>query len=455
MAINLNSRAMKKFITPGLLFVFLCAFANSQNTIVLTFTGVNNNQHVPLSKIQITNLTLGVDTMLFAPDTVLVLGDENSIFGNKIKSENTFHISQNYPNPFTDQTSVNIFLPQKTEVVFSLINLLGLQLIEHRGVFDAGNHVFSITGANELCYIFSATVNGETRSIKMFHKRDNSDSKPQILYKGKVSPTNFQKSYKLSSGFKYNIGDQLKYIGFYGTSLSFIEDSPTTSQTYTFEFTGTIGVPCPGTPTVVYQGLTYNTVLIGDQCWLKENLNVGVKSGGSPSSNNGVIEKYCYNNNSSNCIFFGGLYEWDEMMQYVTLPGTQGICPQDWHIPSDEEWKILEGTVDSQYPVGDPEWDVSGEYRGFDVGFKLKSEHQWEDNGNGDNSFGFSALPGGYCYNWGAYCFSAYKLGWFWTSSTYGSDNRAWKRGLWYEYDNMIRSDGHWSRAYSVRCIKD
>ena len=67
---------------------------------------------------------------------------------------------------------------------------------------------------------------------------------------------------------------------------------------------------CPGIPTVDYGGKTYNTVKIGSQCWLKENLDVGtmILSSQNPS-NNGVIEKYCYNDLLSNCTIYGGIYQ--------------------------------------------------------------------------------------------------------------------------------------------------
>jgi hypothetical protein len=54
-----------------------------------------------------------------------------------------------------------------------------------------------------------------------------------------------------------------------------------------------------GVSKVSYEGKTYNTVLIGDQCWLKENLDVGeMIQGASNQTNNSIIEKYCYGNNS-------------------------------------------------------------------------------------------------------------------------------------------------------------
>ena len=75
--------------------------------------------------------------------------------------------------------------------------------------------------------------------------------------------------------------------------------------------------PCPGTETVVYGSKTYNTVQIASQCWLKENLDIGdqvmsVTSSDmhSNQSNNGLIEKYCYDNDAVKCNNYGGLYDW-------------------------------------------------------------------------------------------------------------------------------------------------
>ncbi len=59
---------------------------------------------------------------------------------------------------------------------------------------------------------------------------------------------------------------------------------------------------------------------------------------GAPT-NDGVIEKYCYDDNPANCDEYGGLYNWNEMMMYE--PGGKGICPDGWHIPSDYEWENL------------------------------------------------------------------------------------------------------------------
>ena len=116
----------------------------------------------------------------------------------------------------------------------------------------------------------------------------------------------------------------------------------------------------------------YGTVQIGNQCWMAENINIGTRIESTNNMlNNGTIEKYCYDDLESNCDTWGGLYQWYEMMEYDTTPSTQGICPSGWHLPADEEWKILEGTVDSLYGVGDSIWDLTGD-RGLNAGVMLK-----------------------------------------------------------------------------------
>ena len=199
-------------------------------------------------------------------------------------------------------------------------------------------------------------------------------------------------------------------------------------------------------------GRTYNSIQIGTQCWMAENLNIGTMINGAVEmTDNSIIEKYCYLNNLSNCITYGGLYQWNEMMEYITTQGTQGICPSGWHIPTDDEWKILEGTVDSQYPVGDPIWNNTT-WRGYDAGKNLKSTSGWYSNGNGSGLYGYEALPGGYRAS--GYFYSLTSNAFFWSSSEYSS-SRAWTRDLYYGSDEVYRDDDYKGNGRSARCLQD
>lgn len=144
------------------------------------------------------------------------------------------------------------------------------------------------------------------------------------------------------NNFNFNIGDELLFIGHYLGLESGILKIPVISDTIIFQFA--YNIPCPEAPIVDYGDQIYNTVQIFNQCWLNENLNIGFRINNIlDQEDNSVIEKYCYNNDFTKCDIYGGLYQWDEMMQYVEIQGVQGICPTDWHIPTDNEWKILEG----------------------------------------------------------------------------------------------------------------
>jgi uncharacterized protein (TIGR02145 family) len=193
-----------------------------------------------------------------------------------------------------------------------------------------------------------------------------------------------------------------------------------------------------GASKVKYGGKDYNTVLIGNQCWLKENLDIGTMiSSEIHSTNNSIIEKYCYDNLTANCDIYGGLYQWDEVMQYVQTEGAQGICPEGWHIPTLAEFQTLSSTVG-----GD--------------GNALKAIGQGHDGGAGTNTSGFSALLGGnkeYYYHW---TFMHLTMrGHFWSSSL---ENIEYVHRIWLWDDRSTISPGIspvFTLGFSVRCIKD
>ena len=199
-------------------------------------------------------------------------------------------------------------------------------------------------------------------------------------------------------------------------------------------------------------GQKYATVQIGTQCWMAQNINIGTRINGTenPTDPDG-IEKYCYDDNEDYCDTLGGLYQWDEIMQYVTDTGAQGICPSGWHIPSDEEWKILEGTVDSFYPVGDLEWNETS-WRGLDAGENLKSTSGWDGDGNGTDFYGFTALPGGNKHGDGSFK-NIGVSGEFWSSTL--STSYPWDRNLYNILNSISRLERSHNLGYSVRCIKD
>ena len=177
-------------------------------------------------------------------------------------------------------------------------------------------------------------------------------------------------------------------------------------------------------------GQTYETVVIGSQTWFAENLNYQ------------TANSWWYNNSSTNGDVYGRLYTWE---------AATNACPAGWHLPTDDEWKILEGNTDTQYGVGDPEWDVTYN-RGFDAGKRLKTTTGWNQN-TGTNAVSFSALPGGFF----ATNVNFYTLGLDgnWWSTTEISSTNAWGRQLNHTFDGVVRFPNDKADGFSVRCIKD
>ncbi|MBC8488024.1 MAG: fibrobacter succinogenes major paralogous domain-containing protein [Bacteroidetes bacterium] len=188
-------------------------------------------------------------------------------------------------------------------------------------------------------------------------------------------------------------------------------------------------------------GQSYKWVRIGDQIWMAENLNVGTMIYGSQGqTNDRNIEKYCYKNNNTNCDEYGGLYKWYEMMQYTETQGTQGICPNGWHIPTNDEWSTLVHFLGESNVAGG----------------KLKetgTPHWNSPNKDATNSSGFSALPGGYRGSNGYFIGLGY-YAYFWSSSEF-SILTAWYRKLFYDSEEVFRRDYPESYGFSVRCLQD
>ena len=449
---------MKKLTLLISIVCFLLINVYSQTTLELTFTAEYSEQYVPIDSILIENLTQGEDSTLYAPDTVLILDYLAGISDNESIGKNNFTVSQNYPNPFTDQTTISICLSEKEKIEINIHDILGRKVGLYENVLTRGNHKFTLYPGNEKVYFLTVTGEYASKTIKILNANGGSKivSQCKIVYTSYDGASLSFKDQKAGNGFAFELGDQLRYIAYANTvnevnGSSVTEDAPQTSSLYELEITE--GVPCPGAPTIKYEGLVYNTVQIGDQCWLKENLNIGsMILGNLDMNNNGVVEKYCFENNPDNCGIYGGLYQWNEMMQYDSTNGGQGICPDGWHIPTDEEMKILEGTVDSEYPVGDPEWDQIWLFRGYDVCVGLKSITGWGYLGEGTDLYGFKALPGGDRDPDGYFSGSDHFHIWSSTIDLY--DMMLW-RWITSTEPDVYRGVAENEYGFSVRCIKD
>jgi uncharacterized protein (TIGR02145 family) len=161
-------------------------------------------------------------------------------------------------------------------------------------------------------------------------------------------------------------------------------------------------------------GKKYKTVIIGVQTWMAENLNYDAK------------DSKCYDDKPENCSKYGRLYNWETAKE---------VCPDAWHLPSDEEWTKLTGFI------------------GNNAGVKLKATSGWNSSSNGTDNYGFSALPGGWRNSDGSF-FQVDSNGSWWSATGYDSHN-AYSRNVLYNGSVMGEYSSSKFNLCSVRCVRD
>jgi len=258
-------------------------------------------------------------------------------------------------------------------------------------------------------------------------------------------------------------------------------------------------------------GKKYKTVVIGTKTWMAENLNYDVPNAGMGSKcygEGGAIKvgtpsggqedyRYVEKEWKAACDKYGRLYDWTTVMagsasSNKNPSGVRGICPEGWHVPSDDEWAELVDYV-GDFICTSP--DISTCYNSYKAGIKLKAKSGWSsydyygdgshvESGNGTDEFGFAALPGGYCFNCnsanvltqndgtayyrgtgkflnGGYTFNEGEYGYWWTATEYYNqyekdNSSAYRRLMSFGYDSVKR-EYQKKKDYlsSLRCVKD
>jgi len=362
-----------------------------------------------------------------------------------------YSVSDNFPNPFNPKTRIFITLPKSGNVKVNIYNLLGQKVLADMDkYFNAGTSYMDLElkGLPNGIYIANISIDEKYKVVK----------KIMLLYGSQHLNTSVVTESNISSQpknlAKISTSVKIDSLVVTGSSINKIEYISLPSYTGIPLNLGTlqINTACTGIPTVTYAGQTYHTVKIGSQCWLRENLNIGIMIDSTKDqTNNGIIEKYCYNDNPNNCAAYGGFYQWAEAVQYQngatnttsTSPAltgkVQGICPSGWHIPSEAEYQTLSEVVSNN-------------------GNTLKTVGQgnadsW-GNGKGTNTSGFSALIAGIRYTSSYY----YNLGYysdFW-SSTEANTDYSYSMNLGYNISTIDWFSNNFKLyGFSVRCLKD
>jgi uncharacterized protein (TIGR02145 family) len=215
-------------------------------------------------------------------------------------------------------------------------------------------------------------------------------------------------------------------------------------QEVTFRTSGVIALPVFN-PDLVYdsiydsEGNKYRTIDIGTQTWMAENLKSTKLIDGTDIPfvpdvtlwSGLTTPGYCWFNNDS--VGYGALYNW-----YTVNTGK--LCPEGWHVPTDEEWTLLTDYLGGKSVAG-------GKLR------EAGTSHWQSPNTGATNETGFTGLPAGYRSSSGG--FNSFRNYGFWWTSTDWSTTGAWYRDVYYGYNSVDRSNSNKKSGANIRCLKD
>ncbi len=422
---------MKK--STVIFFFFVSIFLKIQaQDYLISFTGTGGSTSV--DSVQVRNLTQNTSLTLNGTD-VLHLMVVVGIDQTAAQSAAGLFI---YPNPMNESSFVEFDAVSSGNATIEVCDITGKQVAQTHNMLPGGRHTFTVSGLTNGIYTLSIVSAAYFYSGKIVCT-SISPGNGKINYvstKLKSSAQSRLKSVQSLIPMQYNDGDQLLFTCFSGIYSTVIPLVPTQNQTVTANF-----VACTDA-----DNNNYATVTIDTQTWMAENLNVGIRINGiQEQTNNASIEKYCYNDDEANCALYGGLYQWDEMMQYATAAGTKGICPNGWHIPTDGEWSTLT-TLLGGVPLAGGRMKSTGT---IEAGTGLWST----PNTGATNVSGFTAVPAGYRGSNGT--FSNIDNHGYWWSSTENVPSNAWSRTMYYDNINVDRYSFGSITGFSVRCFKN
>lgn len=353
-----------------------------------------------------------------------------------------------YPNPAANSSRLEFFCTQQGIAGLQVYNLLGMLIFYEDIMVQYGNNAFTIEGLRQGNYLISINTPEMQFSGQLIAAGGGSG--PLRLIKSasgnfKSSP-NLEKNSGSLIQMQYYAGERLLLKSFAGPHIHIKSMIPAENELVNFEF-----FPC-----VDGDGNYYPVTTIGTQLWMAEYLKTTSFTDGSPltliTDNTTWVDyslpAYCWFNNDEITYkqSMGGIYNW-----YAA--SSSNICPVGWHVPTDEDWKILEGTVDTQFGVGHTEWNKSS-WRGFDSGCNLRARGIWTQSlpGCETDYFGFSALPCGY-RNYIGGTFGGSNWNFIWASDDIDKLNGI-ARHLHSSYHGVRRTNQAKAEGASVRCVK-
>ncbi|MCR4737050.1 MAG: hypothetical protein K5846_02685 [Bacteroidales bacterium] len=485
---------MKKIFT-FIAMMLLCAGAMAQ-TLSLTFNCcMADGAQVQPDSITVENITRGWTETLIFPD----IQQYNLTVWTGIEDVETLRATslQTTPNPFAGTTTVNLQMPEPGDVQVLISDVNGRTIVEapyydastpyydaSTGTMTAGTHRMRVSLRTPGTYVLTARVNGKTLSAKLLNTGNG--GKDAVEYDGIVEAPYYDastpyydastppKSAKGSSHHPFQLGDYMRYVAYArGIASQAMTQYQTEGGMILLPFTTPLpapgdAVPCPGTPTVTdYDGNIYNTVKIGQQCWMQFNLRTTHYADGTPiplGHNSSETYPYYYDNDTSFIPLYyrGYLYNWPAVMHGASPSdanpsGVQGICPTGWHVPSEAEWWQLYSYVAGQSEYVCNNFDDIAKALASDVGwFYCDNPCTPGNNPSMNNATGFSAVPAGIVSDDCLFGYEGEDCD-FWSSSiaSFSPLNRPYGLGFSYNFLGWSGFDDTPMLGCSVRCVKN
>jgi uncharacterized protein (TIGR02145 family) len=414
----------------------------------ISFDG--KGESTTVETVVVENLSSGATLSLNGCDILRLIEPTDNTGVEEKSNSSLFRI---YPNPMIDQSILEILSPESGKARITVSDISGKTIIQTQSYLENQGLKFRLSGLKKGMYVVSVQGNSFQLSEKIYsYGRSNGITKIEKIDSNhrELDEEVIKKSAAIFPAIvdmPYTPGDQLKFIVSSGIYTTIKTDIPTHDKALTFNF-----IKCTDG-----DNNNYPIVEIGDQIWMAENLKTTSYNDGTPIP---VIKDNCewrnlaspgvcwYNNDETTYkTTYGALYNW-------FAANTSELCPTNWHVPSDEEWKSLEKflgmTCESANESG---------YRGDDQGSQMKSTTGWDYGGNGSNSSGFTGLPSG--ARWlDTGCFHNIEVFAGWWTTTESFDDNAVSRYIYYNSGKIHRAADHVNfmgkqNGLSVRCIKD
>ena len=318
----------------------------------LTFMGKDaNGQPVQLDSVRVSNLSRGWTEVLYASDLTLTMTN-SGVEQHDLQPV----LSQNVPNPFNGITDFSVQLMKSGMVNIAIFTLKGEKVAHLSQNLGAGCHTYRIQLSKPQTYLLNVQIGKESSSIKMVNT--GNAGVDQIHYVGNRDlETDLLKSGRGSTDELFVLGDTLSFIGF-STIAGAVCTSMTvtkqilSSQTIELQFTEADVFVCGTSLVFDYDGNVYNTVQMGTQCWMRENMKTTHFADGTeiPAPYAWPYEYTPARFENMDPDIFGYLYNMAAAKHFADKEDSvmvQGVCPNGWHLPNVSEWDMMLNYVSS------------------------------------------------------------------------------------------------------------